>query len=122
MEKQKATQEQLELLSCSTIDEQLPIKFESTGFTLTNISGGCVQCKKEILPEYFRGRVNKSFLPKVVTIDAVGLCLHCKLLTPFVHRVYEDYRFTQLQNDGWKEYYLKKEKTSLLKKILKFLF
>lgn len=122
-DRQKVTQEQLKLFSSLPIVEQLPLKFTNTGFTLTEISGCCIECKNKILPEYFRGKVNTSFMPKVATINAVGYCEPCHLITPFVHRVYEDYRFMQLTNQGWQEFefYLKK-KESIFQKIKKFFF
>lgn len=66
------------------ISLQLPITLKN-GCQVTEISGTCNCCKKEVQENALRGTVIESF--GVVVFDAHGLCTDCLKLFPIFGRV-----------------------------------
>ena len=69
------------------ISLQLPITLKN-GCQVTEISGTCNCCNKEVLGNALRGTVIESF--GVVVFDAQGLCTDCLKLFPIFGRVKTD--------------------------------
>jgi hypothetical protein len=92
------TSEQRKLLAAPTIESQMPIKFQN-GTTLTDWGGYCLVCEEPIQPDQLRGNITQV-LPSVATIDAVGICPACNLLTPFHIRIRDTLAMEWQENNG----------------------
>ena len=89
----------LDLMAQASIASQMPVRFRS-GTCWESLDGQCKGCGKDIEPRYFTGRVNR-LVESVATVDAVGVCHACRLVTRFHYRLHEDMRVSGLTSDGW---------------------
>ena len=67
------------------LETALPYRF-SNGFLLTEITGQCKSCKKEVTGEHVRGIANKGF-HDVFSFDDHGICTDCKTIFSIHGRV-----------------------------------
>jgi hypothetical protein len=86
------------LLSKPTIISQFPIKFKNNN-VLNEWEGSCASCKKTIPPEHLHGNICYP-IDTLVTIEAVGVCLECELLTMFSCRVRDNLSLEWVNSEG----------------------
>ena len=87
------------LLGQPPICDQLPVRFEDTDFKITHIGGTCGDCGRDIEDRDFRGTVKRPF-DFVVTIEARGVCRHCKRASAYVFHVRQDDTITYRCGNG----------------------
>lgn len=83
-----------------SITSQMPIFF-ANGAQWSEIKGECKGCGCELPDNTVRGLIVRH-TPKMVSVEAVGVCHDCKLLTRFLYRLYDDMRITGLRDGKWK--------------------
>ena len=89
----------LELLKMPSIAAQMPVRF-SNGAYWGRITGYCSDCGKEIPTASFTGRVTQP-MESLATVEAVGFCKPCRLVTRFYYRLHDDMRITGPTEKGW---------------------
>lgn len=89
-----------ELYGMPTVASQFPVSFAS-GVQWTTFVGKCKCCDKELPDDALHGTVT-WLLPNVAALEAVGVCMECKLLTRFLHRFYDDGRITGPRGGKWR--------------------
>lgn len=82
------TQEQRDRLEMPSICSQLPLHF-ANGFRLEGFEGSCSICNTPIKPVNLHGSIVRPF-ESVAIIEAIGICLPCKIAVPFFMRVKDD--------------------------------
>jgi hypothetical protein len=99
MAKPKTTEEALRYWEMhSPVMEAFPILFKS-GSRLQEFHGNCLRCDVQIPVMDLRGSLTLP-LPSVVTIEAIGLCRECMLLTPFLARIRDDLTLEFIDNES----------------------
>lgn len=96
------TEEQLEaqsLWESPTIEDQLPIKFNS-GYSLNNFDMACGGCNGYLPHTHVHGRITRP-TPDVALVSAAGYCHTCNQVTVVHYRAYSDLRITSLQKGRW---------------------
>ncbi|MEJ6003865.1 hypothetical protein [Paucibacter soli] len=61
--------------------------------------GQCKGCGQDIAPGRVTGRLTR-LVESVATVEAVGVCDPCKLVTRFHYRLHDDMRITGMTDDG----------------------
>ncbi len=93
------TDRQRELLGMASIASQMPVEFP-TGVCWTEFRGECKFCRGDIPDSHLRGQVTRP-MPSVAIVEAIGVCPSCKMATPFLCRLYDDWRFSNLFDGRW---------------------
>lgn len=88
-----------ELMGLPTIGSQMPVEFEN-GARWECLEGQCKGCGKLIEPSLLTGRVTRV-VESVASIDAIGVCHPCALVTRFSYRVHKDMRISGMTEYGW---------------------
>ena len=101
------------LFESPTVFSQLPIRFPN-GSLWDTFAGECAGCRATIATEDLRGRVSMP-VPKTAEIEAIGFCVHCRLITRFHYRIHDDLRVMGLKDGTWFEW---KKQPSLLDRLL----
>jgi hypothetical protein len=97
MPKPKTTDEALIFWeSHPPIMDAFPVSYP-TGAHLQEFHGECLKCESQIPIIDFRGTVTQP-IPTVVTVEAIGLCRECMLLTPFLARIRDDFTLEYIEN------------------------
>lgn len=76
----------------------------------------CISCKRTLPDMQVHGIVARVW-ESVASIEAVGICHDCKLVTLYDYRLHDDMRITGLRENGWETW---KTPPSLLKKVKRF--
>lgn len=93
------TERHEQLFAMPTIASQLPVDFDNgCGFEV--FDGYCNHCGKVIPSEMLRGSLTRPF-HNVAVIDAVGICVPCRVLTEFYNRMHDDMRITAMRDGVW---------------------
>lgn len=74
-------------LAAPPVASALPLRMPR-GHRISHLTAHCLSCKDAIPQEDFHGTV-AQVLPEVISIDAVGYCRKCHLLTEFFYRFRE---------------------------------
>jgi len=88
-----------ELMAQPSISSQMPVVFKN-GARWNRLSGCCKGCGKDIEQDLFTGRLTR-LVESTVTVDAVGVCASCHLVTKFSYRLHDDMRITGRTDRGW---------------------
>lgn len=88
-----------------SVDTHFPIKFEDTGFTMETMNFVCAHCDKAIPTKDVHGSVSR-LVPKVVDMDLLGMCSHCRVVTVFKMRIRSNRWCEWLNNatDKWESF------------------
>jgi hypothetical protein len=89
-----------ELLAMPSVVSQFPVAFANAA-VWEEFDGECSCSGKTLQREHVRGLVAKP-IERVATVEAVGVCWDCKLVTRFDYRLHDDMRLTGRREDGWK--------------------
>lgn len=87
------------LMAMPAIASQMPVKFKS-GACWEGLEGVCNGCRQVIPSHLMSGRITRLMEP-VATVEAVGVCPSCRLLTRFHYRLHDDMRITGMTDRGW---------------------
>ena len=88
-----------EFLAQPSISSQMPVVFKN-GARWDALSGCCKGCGKDIEQSLFTGRLAR-LVESAVTVDAVGVCDPCRLVTKFSYRLHDDMRVTGFTDRRW---------------------
>lgn len=88
-----------ELMELPSITSQMPVQFKN-GACWECLEGQCKACGKNIEPSRLTGRLTR-LVDAAATVEAVGVCEPCKLLTRFHYRLHDDMRITGMTDGGW---------------------
>jgi len=88
-----------ELMALPSIVSQMPVRFRN-GAVWERFNGECKACGQTIAGSRLTGRITR-LLESVATIEAVGACEPCRLLTRFHYRFHDDMRITGMTDEGW---------------------
>lgn len=102
------------LLKGSTIKSQLPITFDN-GNKWTHFEGSCVCCNLVIEDDQIFGELI-PFNEKLVTVEAVGVCKPCNLVTPFLVRLHSDMTISAPINGIWER---RKEEVTFIERFFR---
>ncbi len=115
-ERQTPTERDLEIYSAPSLAEQFPIRFE-TGVSVENFIGRCQGCTNELPLAAVRGEITWPIGERMASVEALGLCEPCQLLTRYQVRFYDDGRYLVLLGDHWKESTLESDASSCLSRL-----
>lgn len=101
-----------ELLARPSIESQMPVRFPN-GTAWERFDGECKACGQTIAPGRLTGRVTR-LLESVATVEAVGVCEPCRLVTRFHYRLHDDMRITGMTDEGWATW---RAKPSLMERL-----
>lgn len=87
------------LMAMPSIASQMPVQFKS-GACWEGLEGVCNGCNQVIANPLMTGRITRLMEP-VATVEAVGVCPSCRLLTRFHYRLHDDMRITGMTDKGW---------------------
>lgn len=104
-----------ELLAFPSIASQMPVRF-ANGACWERLDGQCKACGKDIATAYLTGRVARP-MESVATVEAVGVCPSCKLVTRFHYRLHDDMRISGPTDEGWATWQVK---PSIFDRLRKF--
>jgi len=90
----------IELVRMPSIASQMPVKFEN-GNVWHTFEGCCASCGREIPGDMVRGTVTRQ-LTSCFTIEAVGVCITCRVGTPFLVRMHDNGSITTLIGGAWR--------------------
>lgn len=93
------TARDLALLEMPSLDSQMPVQF-ANGTQWHSLECECRSCGKVLPIRQVRGAITRQ-TAHMATMEAVGVCHDCKLLTRFVYRLHDDMRMTGPRQDGW---------------------
>ena len=96
---QPLTPRDLELLKMPTIASQMPVSF-TNGAIWSDLKGECKNCGCELPDHSVRGHVAQQ-TPKMFSVEAVGVCDSCRLITRFLYRLHDDMRITGPRDGRW---------------------
>lgn len=88
-----------ELMALPSIASQMPVRFRN-GACWDSFEGQCKACGRSIDQAWFRGRVTR-LVESVASVEAVGICHPCGLLTRFHYRLHDDMHISGLTDEGW---------------------
>ena len=108
------------LLDMPTVESQFPIVFKNQA-QWTKFEGYCYKCGDELEPHRLRGEV-LTHTEHMVSVEAVGFCVKCQVISSYAYRMYDDMRFTGQKDGKWQTWTAKPENPSTLRKVLKLLF
>lgn len=100
-----------------TIISQLPLEFPN-GAKLETYRGRCKVCDQPIEANMLHG-VIKQPTSKVYTIEAAGICVPCRTITDFNHRVRDDLSLEWIDENG--RWVNRKPRAGLKTRIFKLL-
>lgn len=103
-----------ELLAQPSIASQMPVVF-ANGARWDEMTGDCKICCEEIPTENFTGRVTR-LMESVATVDAVGVCPTCKIVSRFNYRLHNDMRLSGRTDNGWAQWQFR---PTLLARVMK---
>lgn len=86
-------------MALPSIASQMPIQFRN-GARWECFNGQCKGCSRDIAPARVTGRLTR-LVDSVVTVEAVGVCAPCKLVTSFHYRLHDSMRITGKTDAGW---------------------
>lgn len=92
-----------ELSEMPPISDALPFVFPVTGYSVKGLNAECSVCRCEIQPNLFRGRVQLAF-PTVAHMEAIGLCMQCRVLSCFEYRIHDDGAISGLKDGKWQRW------------------
>lgn len=87
------------LMAMPSIASQMPVQFKS-GACWELFDGQCKACGKAMAPGRVTGQLSR-LVESVVTVEGVGVCDPCKLVTRFHYRLHDDKRTTGMTDEGW---------------------
>jgi len=99
LSKKPVSAEDRELMTRSTIASQMPVQF-GNGACWTSIDGQCKSCGQNIPPGRLTGTVLRQS-KSVAVVEAIGVCVPCKLATRFHYRLHDDMRITGMADGRW---------------------
>jgi hypothetical protein len=82
-----------------SIASQMPVWFKN-GACWKRLEGRCKICGMTIQASRFTGRLSR-LIEAVVTVEAVGVCLQCRMVTRFHYRLHDDMRISGMTDKGW---------------------
>lgn len=88
-----------DLLRMPSIASQMPVRM-ANGATWEALRGECKVCQRTIRDVRLTGRITQV-VPTAITIDAVGVCDHCRIATRYHYRLHDDMRITGPTDQGW---------------------
>ncbi len=103
----------------SPVMDAFPLTF-TNGALMQEFHGECFRCESRIPVIDFRGTVTQP-IPKVVTIEAMGLCRECMLLTPFLARIRDDFTLEYIENTTQQWVSIRPAPPTLWKRAVQFL-
>lgn len=106
-----------EMLTFPTIDSQMPVEF-ANGTCWDCLTGQCKACGQDIQSARLTGKLTRP-LESVVSVEAVGVCPSCKLLTRFHFRLHDDMRISGRTDEGWASW---QAKPSIYDRLRKYFF
>lgn len=89
------------LWASPTLKEQLPLRF-ANGAKISYIKVSCGSCDAQISEKNLRGRI--GLFPTAASIDAVGGCPSCRVLTRVRCRLHDDDSISELREGAWRRY------------------
>lgn len=89
-----------QLLEMPALTDKLPLRFDN-GFTIDGFGGICSECEGMIPLESTFGSITRP-TPRMVVIEAIGVCRCCRRGTPFLLRMKDDGQYTTLIGDQWR--------------------
>jgi hypothetical protein len=89
-----------EIYSLPSIDSQLPFVFPKTKYTMTELHGACSHCGTDLRGEVLRGRLVLTEDKKTAHMQAIGLCMHCRLFTRFHYSFHDDRSVSRTAENG----------------------
>lgn len=89
-----------ELLEMPSVVSQFPVAFANDA-VWEEFDGECCCCGRTLSRDLVRGLVSRP-VPTVAVVEAVGVCVDCKLVTRFDYRLHDDMRLTGQREDGWR--------------------
>lgn len=98
-----------------SIASQMPVRFAS-GTCWERFDGQCKACGKDIATACLTGKVTRP-MESLVTVEAVGVCASCKLVTRFHYRLHDDMRISGQTDEGWATW---QAKPSIFDRLRKF--
>lgn len=102
MKRSPVSADDMALMALPTIASQMPVRFKN-GATWDQLSGECKSCGKDINHRCFTGRIAR-LVESVATVEAVGVCPPCQLVTRFHYRLHDDMRISGLTDKGWAQW------------------
>ncbi len=108
-----------ELVQMAPIESHFPIRYKNNN-SWTELRGCCNGCGREITAGALRGMVSRP-TDSVAIVDAVGVCVECKLLTRFFYRLHDDMRITTIRNGKWVAFKTNPSFMDRVRNVLKFL-
>lgn len=90
-----------------TIASQMPFGFIEKELEWHSLVCSCGRCGQDIPGEMVRGTIS-SVIPSVITVNAIGYCVHCLLLISFDYRFRNDGAMEWQRNGRWVRSYGKK--------------
>jgi hypothetical protein len=96
------------------LTDSLPTTHKAAEMTLTEIRGNCKTCGKKLQDQ--RGKVTHH--ASCLDIESAGICKPCQTITWSRLRIYKDHILVKT-DEGWNT--IPRTKTSLIKKIIRFL-
>jgi hypothetical protein len=107
--------EDRELVALPSIASQMPVRF-ANGACWERFDGQCKACGKDIDAARLTGKVTRP-MESVATVEAVGVCPPCKLVTRFHYRLHNDMRISGPTDEGWAAW---QAKPSIFDRLRKF--
>lgn len=101
------TERDKELMAMPSIASQLPVKFNG-GQTWTKVEGICKGCG-HVLPDDLVHGIICSQTRTMSSMEAVGMCHSCNLITRFYYRLHDDMRVTGPRDGVWKTWHSAKD-------------
>lgn len=90
----------LELCEMPSISSQMPVSF-AIGSEWSEFNGFCIRCDQLLADAIVRGLVVRHS-EKMASVEAVGLCTDCSLLSRFLYRLHDDMRLTGPKDGVWR--------------------
>lgn len=88
-----------ELLAMPSIASRMPIVFANTS-RWTEFVCSCSGCGNELPPDVVRGSITRP-LETVAVVEAIGVCIGCRLCTRFLYRLHADMYISGPRNGRW---------------------
>lgn len=103
VERHEPTEHDHAILASPSLNEQLPIQFD-TGVVVETFSGGCQGCGRELGSELIYAQIRWPIGKRMAELEGLGYCEPCQLLTRYQARFYNDGRYLVYHSGGWHTY------------------
>lgn len=99
-----------EIQALPALSTFLPYTFAESGYKLSKVAICCAVCKQELGPEDIKVKVAE--FSHALSIDAFGMCIPCKTITPSRSRIGDGGEFMACDAEGnWKKGSITDEKS-----------